>query len=497
MKPPSGDALVASTPRYDHRRPNILMLFSDEHHWAYSGYAGHHVVETPNLDRLAARSVNFRHAYCNSPLCSPSRHSFMAGLWNHRIGCWNNTSSFPENTVTWAHALSAAGYETSLVGKMHFNGYQKMYGFDRRPVLEGDNAGNVFHSWGIRCSHDWSQAMDGGGGGLQSLLASGPDSPERQPIFQHDERIRDGTLQLLREKAAQGDDAQPWAICMSSVLPHPPFTARQDLWDHYAGRARLPEDPFGADLDEVDRALRRYHELDRDGAYGEAEILRCQQAYYGLITEYDEHVGMVLDELERSGLAENTVVLYFSDHGEFAGEHGLIGKVSLRESSIRVPLLVSWPGHYREGTTVDTPVSLVDIYPTLLDIAEYQLPDILPLDGHSLLPFLTGDGADFAGDVVFGEFEGEGWPHPRCFLREGELKYVRNHGATDALYNVVRDYHERDNLLDDPEHSKDGQRLRALIDSFWDAETIELEVRQTQERQKLAFCKNVAQDLGW
>lgn len=127
--------------------PNILMLFSDQHAAQAAGFMGSRLVRTPNLDRLAAQGTVFENAYCNAPLCSPSRQSFMAGLYPHQIGCWDNTAAMPEDTVTWAHMLGLAGYETALIGKMHFNGYQKMYGFDRRPVLEGDNAGNSFYSY--------------------------------------------------------------------------------------------------------------------------------------------------------------------------------------------------------------------------------------------------------------------------------------------------------------------------------------------------------------
>ncbi|NRA37342.1 MAG: sulfatase-like hydrolase/transferase, partial [Planctomycetes bacterium] len=128
------DAVAGVLQSCHEKQMNILMLFSDQHNAAYSGYRGHPIVRTPNLDKFASQSTNFINAYCNSPLCSPSRQSFMAGKYCHEIGMWNNTCAMPADTVTWAHALSASGYETSLIGKMHFNGYQKMYGFDKRQV---------------------------------------------------------------------------------------------------------------------------------------------------------------------------------------------------------------------------------------------------------------------------------------------------------------------------------------------------------------------------
>jgi choline-sulfatase len=489
------DALTLPTEVHHGPRPNILMLFSDEHHWQYTGYAGHPVVRTPNLDRLASRGVNFTNAYCNSPLCSPSRQSFMAGLYAHRIGMWNNCCAMPENTVTWAHALSHAGHETMLCGKMHFNGYQKMYGFDRRPVLEGNNFDQQFYSWGMRTSHDWTWKYPvERSGGAQDLDKAGSDSEPRQAIFRHDMRVTEGVLEVLHEKAAD-QGGKPWALCAGHVLPHPPFKARPDLWELYRGSGVDAANPWGEGLGECDRSIRAYLGLASDD-YSAPQIRRLREAYYGLVTEYDEHVGRILDYLEESGLSESTVVMYFSDHGEMCGEHGMIGKVTLRESSARIPLLISWPGHYPEGRKVDVPVSLVDLYPTLLDIVGAELPGVLPLDGHSLVPLLCDDAGKFEGGGVFCEFEGEGWNHPRCFLREGDYKYVLNHTSAPELYNVAEDYLEMNNLADRPECAELEARMRERILDFWDPERIELEVLRTQARQKLARCRNVCGDRG-
>ena len=490
------DAMAGGITPSPEGSPNILMLFSDQHNWKISGYNGHPIVRTPNLDRLAGRSVNFVNAYCNSPLCSPSRQSFMTGLFPHRIGMWNNCCGMPENSVTWAHALSEAGYETLLCGKMHFNGYQKMYGFDRRPVLECDTDGRQFYSWGYRTSHDWTQPLPyRSKSGGKDMREAGPDKPERQPIFQHDRRIVQGTIDVLREKAAAAE-SRPWALCCGTVLPHPPFLARPDLFAMYEGKGDIPVNMYGENLGEVDMSLRRFNCMENND-YSEASIRRLREAYYGLITEFDEYVGMILDVLEETGLARNTVVMYFSDHGELVGEHGLYGKVSLRESSVRVPLLVSLPGAYPEGVSVTTPVSLVDLFPTFLDIAGTSWPKVLPLDGHSLVPLIEQSPDDFGGGNAFCEFEGEGWNHPRCMLREGRYKYVLNHTAKPELYDIEKDPDELENLSGTPEVRKEEPALREKILSFWNPEVIETEVLRTQARQKIAYCRNVGEDRGW
>ncbi len=471
--------------------PNILMLFSDQHNARLAGFAGSSLVDTPNLDRLAAEGVRFTDAYCNSPLCSPSRQSFMSGLYCQDIRVWNNVCSMPDDTVTWAHALSAAGYETSLIGKMHLNGYQKMYGFDRRPVKEGNNDGETFYSWGVRANHFWTDPLPYSSG--DTSHGGGPDTPERELIFRHDLKILDGTLAFLEEKAAD-TSGRPWAMCSAMVLPHPPYRARQDLWDAYARRADIPVNPRGEGLGTVDACLRKFYNTED---MTDEQILSLRRAYFGLITEYDEYAGRVLDALDRLGLAENTIVFYFSDHGEMAGEHGMVGKVTLRESSARVPLIVRWKGHFLEGAACRTPVSLVDLYPTFLDVARAGLPDVLPLRGSSLVPLLTADEHAFAGDGVFCEFEGEGWNHPRAFFRDGRYKYVHNHTAQHELYDLEDDPDELNNLSCHAEFADVDRRLRERLLALWDPESIEKEVIASQWRKKLAFNKNVCKDLGW
>ncbi|HET6428122.1 MAG TPA: sulfatase-like hydrolase/transferase [Phycisphaerae bacterium] len=490
------DSILQEQPSGGGDRPNVLLLFSDQHNARMAGFMGDEIVRTPNLDRLADEGAVFETAYCNSPLCSPSRQSFMAGLHCHKIDMWNNTAAMPPDTVTWAHMLSLAGYETSLFGKMHFNGYEKMYGFDRRPVLEGSNDGESFYSWGLRTSHEWTAPLPYTGQGdiSQAVLHAGADTPQRCAIFQKDLEVRDGVLADLRAKAADGFD-RPWAICAGFVLPHPPYKARADILETYRGTGDVPFNVEGAGRDTCDRYVQMYH--------GDVMKLppdvhaRAREAYFALVTEIDEHCGMILDCLAETGLAEDTVVVYFSDHGETAGEHGTWGKVTLLEASVRVPLVIRWPGRVPGGRRVAAPVSLVDLYPTFLDIAGIAMPAPLTLDGHSLVPLLDGDDDGFEGGEVFCEFEGEGWNHPRAFLRSGRYKYVYNHTAESRLYDLEADPYEMTDLSGDPAHAKAEAALRRKLLAQWDPADIERRVLAAQARRKIARCKNVCQDLGW
>jgi len=471
------------------------MLFSDEHNAFMSGFMGDKVVQTPNLDRLASEGVTFTNAYCNSPLCSPSRQSFMAGLYCHHIDMWNNTAAMPEDTVTWAHMLSLAGYETSLVGKMHFNGYQKMYGFDRRPVLEGNQNGNDFYSWGYRTSHDWRKPLPYRGGDMKGeLLDAGEDIPERQPIFRKDFEVVDATLTMLREKS-RDKSGKPWAICSTFVLPHPPWKARKDILKRYKGTGDLPFNRLGEGRDTCDQYVQQYY--GNPSELPDEVVRRAREVYFALVTEFDEYAGKILNCLEESGLAEDTVVFYFSDHGEMAGEHGMWGKVTLVESSARIPLIIRWPEKFRAGARVDTPVSLVDLYPTFLEIAGIELPPPLYTDGYSLMPLLTENNKDFSGGTVFCEFEGEGWNHPRAFLREGKYKYVYNHTADERLYDLDADPKEMKDLSKDKKHESIVKEMKTKLMTGWDPMDIEKRVLMTQVKRKIARCKNVAKDMGW
>jgi choline-sulfatase len=299
---------------------------------------------------------------------------------------------------------------------------------------------------------------------------------------------------MLREKAAD-KTGQPWAICSSFVLPHPPYRARPDILERYRGKGDLPFNPTGEGRDTCDRYIQQF--FGNPGELPDDVIRSAREVYFSLVTEFDEYAGKILDCLEESGLAEDTVVLYFSDHGEMAGEHGLWAKVTLLETSARVPLVIRWPGHVRPGTRIDTPVSLVDLFPTCLDWAGIELPKPLFTDGHSLLPLLTGAPEKFEGGEVFCEFEGEGWNHPRAFLRSGRYKYVYNHTAESRLYDLEADPYEMNDLSGRPEHAEVEAKLRARLLADWDPDDIELRVIRAQARRKIARNKNVCKDVGW
>ena len=258
----------------------------------------------------------------------------------------------------------------------------------------------------------------------------------------------------------------------------------------YAGKGDLPSNRKGEGRDVCDTILQQYY-----GSPGQKlsdkEIRYAREAYYALITEQDEYVGKIIEELDSGGLGENTVVMYFSDHGEMAGEHGCWQKVSLLEGSVRVPMIIRMAGQAGAGKRVSTPVSLVDLFPTLLEIADVSMPEILSLDGNSLLPLIKGDVAGFKGSSVFGEFEGEGWNHPRAFVRKDNFKYVYNHTADERLYDISSDPGEMVDLSGNSEYTEVKAALKAeLLKEWGDPDAIEQQVLQAQTRRKYAPSRN-------
>ncbi|KKL74399.1 hypothetical protein LCGC14_2065300, partial [marine sediment metagenome] len=436
-------------------------------------------------------------AYCNSPLCSPSRQSFMAGLHCHEIDMWNNTAAMPPDTVTWAHMLSQGGYETSLIGKMHFNGYQKMYGFDRRPVLEGSNDGQNFYSWGLRTSHDWRDPLPYTSGNMSDgLCNAGPDTPERQNIFRKDMEVLEGTLAGLRDKAERKDD-RPWAICASFVLPHPPWKARADILETYLGKGDLPANRAGLGRDTCDRYIQQYYgdlmNLPED------VIRKAREVYFALITEFDEHAGKILDCLAETGLAEDTVVFYFSDHGEMAGEHGLWAKGCFYEGAVGIPLIARLPGCIPSGSVSGAVCSLTDIGPTLTDVA--GAGPMHAVDGRSLWPTMRGEHPPDWPDETYSELADLSyWPRgangpddPYCpyrMIRSGRWKlwvHADVPAPAAALFDLHTDPGELHDLSADPAFRDVHDRLLAKLYQGWDPARVRAEAaRATANRDALA-----------
>ncbi|MCC6175618.1 MAG: choline-sulfatase [Chloroflexi bacterium] len=452
-------------------RPNFLIVMTDEHNPFVSTPFDHPFIQTPNIQRLADRGVLFENTYCNSPLCVPSRASFMTGKYIHRIGVWDNAASLTSNEPTWAHRLNLAGYDTAISGKMHFIGEDQRHGFQRRLVSD-------IHGKHHRALTDWNSKRGWATAGhKQRLKEAGPGD---YLYSQYDDCVATRAAEYLAEPARK---EKPWALCVGLITPHFPLIVRERYWNmYYPEHADLPNIPPGH-LDQLHPQNQRLREYFGVADATDEEIRRGRAAYYGLVSFADERIGQVLDALERNGLDENTVVVYTSDHGEMMGEHGLWWKCSFYEGSSRVPFIVSWPQRFTPGRRTAI-TSLVDLTRTVIDLAGCEDVDDADLDGRVLTGLLDGTEAD-GGGVAFSEYEAHGTDRPARMVRKGNFKLNYYHGEPIELYDVVTDPSEFTNLADEPAYAAIRDELLALVLENWDPETVKQTALESQRLRRV------------
>lgn len=441
------------------RRPNILLVMADQLVPFLTGAYGHRVVRTPALERLAAEGVRFDAAYTPYPLCSPARAALVTGRYASRLGCYDNASILPADEPTVAHYLTNAGYDTVLTGKMHFVGPDQLHGFSRRLTTD------VFPA-----TMDWVPTMDEEGRFVRGGHARSYVPPEVgvrpwTKFLSYDEETQFRALEYLRERGRLRPD-DPFFLVVSYHHPHDPFHVTQELWDLYEGaEIELPEVPDGLEVSAMDRWANEAHETDAVDLADPAALTVLRRAYYGLVSYVDRKVGELLDVIP-----EDTVVLFTSDHGDMLAERRMVQKRCFYEWSVRVPLLLRLPGGSRAGERVPHPVSLLDVAPTLLDLAGVE--DRLELDGRSLL--------DPDPDrAVLAEYHVEKVRSPCFMVRRGRRKLIHVHGHGEQLFDLEADPNEWESL------DEDADELRALILAEFDPDAIAAHGADSVRRREL------------
>lgn len=462
-----------SSARRAGQRPNFLIIMSDEHAPHFSGVYGHRLVKTPHLDRLAGQGVLFENAYCNSPLCGPSRMSFMTGRYIHHIAAWDNSTPLATDAVTWAHLLGGAGYDVVLSGKQHFAGPDKLHGF--RAQLAHD-----LHSHNLHAIHPWADGIVPAERPWPGVDQAGPGTTREIEV---DDLVETEALAYIRDPARQ---EQPWALNVSFIAPHFPLVVPQPYWDLYPPEeVDLPHIPPGH-LENQHPVYQRMRRMFGLVEYPEAALRRARTGYYGLITYLDDKIGQLIQALTDTGQLDNTVIVYISDHGEMAGCHGMWRKSNFYEESARIPMVVSWPERLAQGRRVTQVVSLVDLVATLLELAD--APRVSPLDGESLLS-LAGKEADpeTAGwkDEAFCEYLAHGVARPMAMLRRGRFKL--NYSLDDPLelYDLAEDPGEFNDLGADPAYAEIRESMRERLLSHWNPIELEQRVRRSQAERVL------------
>lgn len=459
-------------------RPNIVVIMADQLAPQFTGAYGHTVARTPHLDTLAARGMRFDAAYCNSPLCAPSRFAFMSGQLISRIAAYDNASELRASVPTFAHYLTSLGYHTGLSGKMHFVGPDQKHGFQDRVTTD-------IYPADFAWTPDWEapdERIDKWYHNMQTVKESGVAVATFQTDYDDEVGFAARRWLIDRGRARAAGDDRPFALVASFIHPHDPYVAKPEWWDLYADdEIDMPEhviapedqDPFSRRL--MDGIEASYVPLT------EEETRRARRAYMANVSYFDSKIGELAHTLEQMGELANTIVIVTADHGDMLGERGLWYKMNFFEHSARVPLVMAGPGV--EQGTVGNACSLVDLLPTFLEIAGGEL-DMLgePIDGRSLMPLARGE-ADPVDEAI-GEYCAEMTAHPVLMIRRGDLKYIHCDGDPPQLYDLGNDPGERRNLASDPAFSARAEAFAAEVAERWDSAKLRVDVMATQRSRR-------------
>jgi choline-sulfatase len=450
---------------------NVLFILSDQHSRRVTGCYGNPVVRTPNLDALAAQGTRFGSAYCQTPICVPARASLATGRYAHAIDSWDNATPYTgTEAASWGHRLIAKGHRVTTIGKLHYRKAGDPCGFpdQRIPLHVLDGIGDLY-------------------GLLRERMPVRPQSRNQvlearageAEYIRYDRGIAQAAVRWLREEAQ--DERQPWALMVSFATPHFPLVVPEQYFNLYPldslplpVRWRPEEWPRHPVLE----FKRRQEALDRP--FDERTVRNAMAAYYGLVTFLDEQIGFVLQGLREAGLAENTRIIYTSDHGEMLGEHGLWWKSTMYESSVTVPLIVSGPD-VPAGKLVNTNAMLVDIFPSIVDGvgAEFALEDT-DLQGESLFRLAReGDTARTA----FSEYHAIFSPSGIFMIRNARYKYLHYVGYPPQLFDLVADPDETQDLAGDPKQAEILAACERELRAICDPETIDARAKADQGRR--------------
>ena len=457
-------------------KPNILIFMVDQLNGTLFPDGPADWLHAPNLKKLAARSTRFQNAYTASPLCAPGRASFMSGQLPSDTGVYDNAAEFASSLPTYAHHLRRAGYQTTLSGKMHFVGPDQLHGFEERlttDVYPPDFGWTPdYRKPGERI--DWWYHNMG------SVTGAGVAEITNQ--LEYDDEVAYHATRKIYD-LARGKDDRPWCLTVSFTHPHDPYVARKKYWDLYADCAHLlPEVPALPYEDQDTHSKRIFDANDwRSFDISEEDIQRSRRAYFANISYIDDKIGEVMTALE--GTRQEAIILFVSDHGDMLGERGLWFKMSFFEGSARVPLMVSAPD--MAPGLVTTPVSNIDVCPTLCDLAGISMEEVAQwTTGESLVGL--GKGETRTTPVAM-EYAAEASYAPMVSLRDGQWKFTQCQLDADQLFDLDADPHELRNLAQDPDYQDVVQSFQDKVRARWDLDRFDAEVRASQARRWVVY----------
>lgn len=445
-------------------RPNILWYCTDQQRFDTIGALGNAYVRTPTIDKLVKEGVAFTHAYCQSPICTPSRSSFMTGMYSSRVhNTRNGNDTFPNDPPVISKLIADSGYTCGMIGKFHL----QSSGYRTEPRID-----DGFSYW--QFSHaprdDWEEGHHYAdwvrirGGDLNAMR----ESPERVPTeFHQTTWASDCAIEFINQQSNE----RPWLLNMNIYDPHPPFIPPKSYADQFD-----PEEMPGPYFKESD--LQQQAKLasldfqDEVKTPQEHDAKRKQADYYAMIAQIDDQFARILQALDESGQRENTVIIFTSDHGETLGDHGLMYKgCRFYEGLVRVPLIFHAPARFQKNLRSDALVELLDMSATILELAGVEQPDYF--QGNSLLPIIEGDAsAEHHRDFVRCEYFDSLDPHFTggtgsfgTMHRTNRYKLCMYHDKDlGELYDLQEDPWEFNDLWDSPDHQQIKHQL--IYESF-------------------------------
>jgi uncharacterized sulfatase len=437
-------------------KPNVLFIAVDDMNHNLGTY-GHPLVKSPHIDRVAQMGTRFDRAYCQFPLCSPSRSSLMTGLRPDTIKVFNLTTHFREATpevVTLPQLFMKHGYYAARVGKIYH--YQV-------PGDIGTDGLDDPPSWNRRINPIGRDRADKKlvvnltpgrtlGIGLDYLRSEAGDG-----------ELTDGMVATETIKLLEANKDKPFFIAAGFYLPHLPFIAPKKYFDLYAfEKVQVAKGPFDY-MKELPAGAMSVRPWPWMGV-NETQLREAVQAYWACISYVDAQVGRLLDTLDRLGLADKTIIVFWSDHGYHVGEHGLVKKQSLFENCARSPLIIAAPGAKGKGKPSPRLVEFLDIYPTVAELAGLTPPK--HLEGRSLKPLLDNPRANWDRPAFTQVWRAT---YPGHSVRTERYRYIEwDNGKQGAqLYDCQTDPEEKRNLIDDPKHAKTVAELKALVRKNW------------------------------
>lgn len=456
--------------------PNVMVLMADQMTPLALPIYGRVPTKAPHMARLAAEGVVFDAAYCNVPLCAPSRYVLMSGRPASRIEAFDNAAELPAETPTFAHALRRHGYRTILSGKMHFCGADQLHGFEERLTTD-------IYPADFGWTPDWDRPHERQEWyhNMSSVLDAGPCVRTNQLDFD-DEVVFAAERKLF--ELVRDRDPRPFFMVVSLTHPHDPFAIPAEYWDRYRDEGIDPPRVTLAPeaLDPHSRRLRSMVELDLTPP-GPEQIIRARRAYYGAISYVDDQLGRLWRALSATGLEEDTILVLASDHGEMLGERGLWYKMTFFEGSARIPLVFRAPRRFAPRR-VGAAVSIMDLLPTFLDLCGAEPPPT-PIEGRSLLAHLQG--REDGHDEAFGEYLAEGALAPIVMIRRGAYKFVHSPADPDQLYELANDPDELRNLAAEPESAGLVASFHQEVAARWDLEGLHRRILESQRRRRFVF----------